>query len=119
MSALKQEPLPPLQAGHCRDLANALTLTQRMLELARANEWAQVSELETQRREHLSGCFNFSGVNADSALIAEAIAALLHLNEELMSLLKAARSEVMDQGRQFALKRKAADSYGLTEMTRL
>ncbi|MEZ5529432.1 MAG: flagellar protein FliT [Porticoccaceae bacterium] len=119
MSALKQEQLPPLHAGQCRDLASALTLTQRMLELARENDWAPVSELETQRREHLSGCFDFRGVAADSALIAEAVAALLHLNEELMSLLKTARSEVMDQGRQFALKRKAADSYGLTKMTRL
>jgi len=39
------------------------------------------------------------------------MAALLHLNEELMSKLKIARTAVMEQGREFSRQRSAASSY--------
>ncbi|WP_461520212.1 flagellar protein FliT [Porticoccus sp.] len=119
MNAALQQSLPLTQAQQCRHLASALMKTQQMLELAKAGEWARVTELELQRREDLAACFSATAMAADSALIAEAIAALLHLNEELMSCLKDARTQVMAQGREHSKRRRAAESYGVVDMNRV
>ncbi|WP_461516044.1 flagellar protein FliT [Porticoccus sp.] len=117
MNAALQERVPLPQAEQCRHLASALTLTQQMLRLADAGEWARVTELESQRREDLAACFSVTTLATDSELIAEAIAALLYLNEELMSRLKEARDQVMEQGREHAKRRRAAESYGIVDLS--
>jgi len=99
------------QVQQCRRLAQVLTLTKQMLSLAEEGEWEQVAEHELERREDLAMCFSDTNPAADAELIAEAMAALLHLNEELMSRLKVARTEVMEQGREFTRQRSAANSY--------
>ncbi|MCB1666991.1 MAG: flagellar protein FliT [Porticoccaceae bacterium] len=96
---------------HCRRLANVLSLTKTMLNHADAGEWDVVARLEVERRDDLAICFSQALQAIDSVLVAEAIAALLHLNEELMSKLKVARDSVLDQGRTLSRQQLAASSY--------
>lgn len=104
------------QAQQCRRLAHVLTLTKQMLTHADKGEWESVTELELKRRDDLSTCFAESASIADSVLIAEAIAALLHLNEELMAKLKTARDVVMEQGIEYSRNLSAVGNYQAIEV---
>jgi hypothetical protein len=95
----------------CRRLAHVLELTKEMLVHADNGEWEQVTEMELLRRDDLMLCFSKSMPAGDTQLVAEAMATLLHLNEELMAKLKVARSAVMAQGLEFAKNRDAVSSY--------
>jgi len=110
---------PPLsdQAQQCRRLATVITMTKQMLVHADHGEWEQVTELEIERRDDLNACFSDSASVADSVLIAEAIAALLHLNEELMAKLQTARDVVMEQGIEYSRNRSAVGDYKAIETT--
>lgn len=99
------------QLEHCQRLAQVLTLTKNMLAHADKGEWEQVAERELERREDLAACFSDSAPAADAELFAEAMAALLHLNEELMAKLKVARDVVMMQGREHTRNLNAVGSY--------
>ena len=111
MSAQTQNISAPEQVAQCQRLAHVLTLTKQMLVHADNGEWEQVAEQELGRRDDLAACFSDMAAAADAELIAEAMAALLHLNEELMSKLKVARSVVMEQGREYKRNRNAMTSY--------
>jgi len=74
-------------------LAAVVLLTKRMLDLARENEWEQVSESERCRQCLLQDCFEAEVQPHNSQLFSEAIAAMLHMNEELMAILAEARRE--------------------------
>jgi len=113
----QEQPLSD-QARQCRRLANVLTLTKQMLVHADKGEWENVTELELERRDDLSTCFAESTSIADSVLIAEAIAALLHLNEELMAKLKTAREVVMAQGIEYSRNLSAVGNYKAIEVER-
>lgn len=99
------------QATLCQRLAYVLGLTKDMLEHADAGEWGKVADIEQQRREDLVACFADARPSGEPELVAQAMAALLHLNEELMLMLKDARQEVMAQGEAFARNRSATQSY--------
>ncbi|MCB1710808.1 MAG: hypothetical protein KDI10_19045, partial [Halioglobus sp.] len=95
MVALKPEQQISAQVEQCRRLASVLTMTRQMLVDAGNGEWEQVAKRELERREDLAACFSDPVPAADVELVAQAMAALLHLNEELMAKLKIARTEVM------------------------
>jgi hypothetical protein len=97
--------------AQCQRLANVLTLTKQMLMHADNGEWEQVAQQELGRRDDLAACFSDRSPAADVELIAEAMAALLHLNEELMSKLKVARLAVIEQSREYKRNRNALSSY--------
>jgi len=99
------------QAQQCWRLAQLLTLTRQMLVHADQGQWEQVADRELERREDLAACFSDSVPAANTELIAEAMAVLLHLNEELMAKLKIARDEVMAQGLEYTRNRNAVGSY--------
>lgn len=86
-------------------------MTSDMLSSAKRGAWEDVAGLEKQRRGKMVDCFNYPFADDDSTLIAEAIAAILHLNDELMGILHTSRAEVMDQGQQVVRGRKAIDNY--------
>ena len=79
--------------GQCVLLANVLTMTQFMLERARKDEWDAVADLEGERRDLLNECFATAVSPEHSEIFSEALAAMLHLNEELVSLLDAAKAQ--------------------------
>ena len=70
--------------SQCRRLARVLTVTREMVALAEAGDWDAVAARE-QSTEH-------------AELVAEALAAILHLNEEMMAHLSKARDAVLQQG---------------------
>ncbi|MEQ8514150.1 MAG: flagellar protein FliT [Chromatocurvus sp.] len=97
--------------SQCRRLARVLTVTQEMLDLADAGEWDSVAEREADRREDIKHCFGEAVEPRNAELVAEALAAVLHLNEELMARLASARESVLQQGIAQARTRSAIDSY--------
>ena len=74
-------------------LAAVLLLTERMLNLAKLGNWDQVADSERCRQGLLEDCFDSEVQPHNSELFSEAIAAMLHMNEELMALLAQARTE--------------------------
>ncbi|MAT95193.1 MAG: flagellar protein FliT [Halioglobus sp.] len=101
----------PEQVHQCRRLARVLEMTRQMLAHADKDEWEQVTAIERERRDDLVQCFSEPIPLGDSELVAEALATLLHLNEELMSRLKEARSSVMEKSLEFSRQRQAVSSY--------
>ena len=83
-----------LTVGHAGLLANILVMTEEMLEAARNDQWDDVTEMEERRRQALSECFGAPIPEEYSELFTEALAAMLHMNEELISLLENAKAEV-------------------------
>ena len=87
-------------------LAAVIGITSDMLASARANEWASVTADEARRRVMLEQCFADPVKPEHSEVFAEALAVLLHMNEELTALLIAARKTIAEEGNQ-ALKNGA------------
>ena len=87
------------QSGQCLDLANVLLATDEMLRVARDANWERVTELEASRKKRLALCFAKPMLPENSQLFSEALAVMLHLNEELVSLLNQAKADVSLQYR--------------------
>ena len=74
-------------------LAAVVLLTERMLNLAKEGKWEQVTESEGCRKSLLQDCFETEVQPQNSEIFSEAIAAMLHMNEELLTCLQNARKE--------------------------
>jgi hypothetical protein len=97
--------------GQYQRLAGVLNMTRDMLALAGVGDWDRVAELERERRDDLQRCFE-QPVDADHGeLVSEALAVMLHLNDELMELLATARDTVLEQGVNQARTRVAVGRY--------
>ena len=82
------------QAWAASGLAKVLLMTENMLSLAREDSWDAVTDLEEQRREVLAACFVSPIPPSQSQIFSEALAAMLHMNEEMIGLLEAAKENV-------------------------
>ena len=80
--------------GEASKLASVLRLTQRMLEAAQQGDWVEVAEGETRRQSLLQECFQDPVEPHLAEVSAEALATMLHLNEELVALLETAKEEL-------------------------
>lgn len=80
--------------GAASSLAKVLLMTENMLTLAREDSWDAVTGLEEQRREALAACFASPIPPSQSEIFSEALAAMLHMNEEMIGLLEAAKENV-------------------------
>ena len=83
--------------GRCALLANVLILTQNMLDSARKAEWDVVTTQENDRRDLLRRCFEAPVTVEHSELFSEALAMMLHLNEELIAEVEHAKSNAAAQ----------------------
>ncbi|MDA8589772.1 flagellar protein FliT [Luminiphilus sp.] len=94
-SAVTQRCLEALLArrGQCALLANVLTRTSRMLEAARSDDWPLVTAMENKRSQLVKQCFSEPVGAENSELFSEALAIMLHMNEELVALLEAAKED--------------------------
>ena len=79
-----------------RLLADVIKQTREMLASARSEQWNTVAEMEIVRRETLRHCFEIPMFEQGNELIAEALAVILHLNEELVSELATARGKTLE-----------------------
>ena len=86
-------------------LAAVIGITSDMLASARANEWASVTADEVRRRTMLEQCFAEPVKPEYSEVFAEALAVLLHMNEELTELLTFAKGDLLKR-----LKPKSANA---------
>jgi hypothetical protein len=94
-------------------LARLITLSEEMLERARVADWDRVEELEVLRRVELEECFALQNEHP-SLLIAQALATLIHINDQVVFLVREARDRVaLAQSRDEAGQR-AAQAYQLT-----
>ena len=75
-------------------LARVVLMTEEMLQLARSDAWDSVTELEEKRGQALAQCFAAPVPPSQSELFSEALAAMLHMNEEMIGLLEAAKQNV-------------------------
>ena len=93
-SAITERCLEALLARHgqCALLANVLTRTSRMLVAAQSGDWALVTAMENKRSQLIKQCFSSPVSEENSALFSEALAIMLHMNEELVALLQAAKA---------------------------
>ena len=93
-SAITERCLEALLARHgqCALLANVLTRTSRMLVAAQSGDWALVTAMENKRSQLIKQCFSEPVSEENSALFSEALAIMLHMNEELVALLEAAKA---------------------------
>lgn len=91
-------------------LARLLQLTEKMLEYAQVGEWAEVEALEMQRKDELDMCYEMQQ-QAPSLLIAEALATLLYLNDQIVALVKIARNKLVVNHNQLARNRVLVDLY--------
>ena len=92
-------------------LARTLELTQEMLLRAQQGDWQKVADLEIARRRELELCFSIAISEAKGELVAEALAVLLHLNEELLSLLVSARDHAKRATELQSVGQAAAEIY--------
>ena len=97
--------------GQCTLLANVLLMTQKMLDLANDDEWDLVAGMEVDRRALLHECFETPVPPEHSEIFSEALAAMLHLNEELMSVLEEAKAHVAARQSDQIRTRKAITHY--------
>ena len=95
-SAITERCLEALLARHgqCALLANVLTRTSRMLVAAQSGDWALVTAMENKRSQLVKQCFSEPVSEENRALFSEALAIMLHMNEELVALLEAAKANV-------------------------
>ena len=93
-SAITERCLEALLARHgqCALLANVLTRTSRMLVAAQSGDWALVTAMENKRSQLIKQCFSEPVSEENRALFSEALAIMLHMNEELVALLEAAKA---------------------------
>ena len=92
-------------------LADVVILSEEMLSFARENNWDVVTSYETKRRELLRECFSQPVPDAQSELFSQALAAMLHMNEELIELLEAAKSNVAIKRTDVQYKMKSLSHY--------
>lgn len=107
----KLSALTSSDAGQYQRLAGVLNMTRDMLACAGAGEWDRVAELERERRDDLQQCFSQAVDAEHGELVSEALAVMLHLNDELMDLLASARDAVLEQGVNQVRTRSALGSY--------
>lgn len=93
-SAVTERCLEALLArrGQCALMANVLTRTSRMLDAARSGDWTLVAAMENKRGQLVKQCFSEPVSAENSEIFSEALAIMLHMNEELVALLNAAKA---------------------------
>ena len=99
-SAVTERCLEALLArrGQCALMANILTRTSRMLDVARSGDWTLVAAMEKQARSAGEAVFLRAVVQKNSEIFSEALAIMLHMNEELVALLNAKTNASVKHG---------------------
>ncbi|MET0066187.1 MAG: flagellar protein FliT [Candidatus Thiodiazotropha sp.] len=93
------------------NLDQATDLSQRILNLARNAEWAEMERLDRERLPLLQTLFNGSEPLADVEAFEDQIQAILALNEEALVVCSQARGGMQKKGRNLKLGRVALQAY--------
>lgn len=98
------------ERGRRFQLARVLKVTEQMLEQANAGNWDQVEDLEAQRSLELQECFALQD-DSPSELVAEALATLIYLNEQLVQIVRYARERAAAERVEHRRALQAASAY--------
>ncbi|MDJ0877694.1 MAG: hypothetical protein QNI86_03730 [Halieaceae bacterium] len=93
-------------------LERLVRCTEQMLESAGKGDWDAVELLARERDVGLADCFAGQDDSRGPRETADAIAALLVLNDRLVAQVADARSSAMDQLATLKRQRQGHDSYG-------
>ena len=112
-SAVTERCLEALLArrGQCALMANVLTRTSRMLDAARSGDWTLVAAMENKRSQLVKQCFSEPVSPENSEIFSEALAIMLHMNEELVALLNTAKANASVKHGDDRKKHKAVAHY--------
>jgi hypothetical protein len=81
------------------NLAQAIDLSQQIIELGKQGEWKQVQALDSKRLSLLQSLFSDTAFEAQRGKFREQIEKLLRLNEEAVAICTQARSVSMANSR--------------------
>lgn len=98
------------ERGRRFQLARVLQVTEQMLEQANAGNWDEVEELEVQRSLEIEECFQMQS-EEPSELVAEALATLIYLNEQLVQIVRYAREQAATERYQHRRALSVASAY--------
>lgn len=91
-------------------LARLLRSTEEILYCAQLGDWESVETMEKQRQEELIACFSV-GNTEPSPLIAEALATLLYMNNQIADLVKKAKADLVREQQQMESQKSIAGKY--------
>ena len=113
------EVMRPVQVHDERrvQLVRLLQLTEEMIECAQRQDWTSVDQIEQQRRSDLEACFAGTFSVDTTPIMAEAVAALIHLNERLVSIVGTAREKAAAAALSLRSGKSAMAGYRATEET--
>jgi hypothetical protein len=89
--------LARIAAGQRTLIRLALEKTHEMLDQARSGNWEEIAGLEKERSLVLEQCFHIAIVPENAEIFSETLAVMLHMNEELVALLNAAKADAAIQ----------------------
>ena len=95
-------------------LAKLLRCTEAMLVSAQNGDWKSVEELENSRKVELMACFSDCS-HEDPPLFAEALAALIYLNEQITTLVRQAKDELLSTRQELQHAKNVAGNYQHTQ----
>lgn len=91
-------------------LARLLRCTEEILICAQKGDWESVEELENSRKKEIAACFSEQR-HEETPLIAEALATLIYLNEQITDLVIQAKSDLLNERQAFNSSRLATENY--------
>lgn len=92
-------------------LASVLLQTSQMLDAARSGDWTQVIAMEHKRSQLVEQCFSEPVGASNSEIFSEALATMLHMNEEVVALLNAAKVHASVKHDDYRKKHEAIAHY--------
>lgn len=92
------------------ELARLLRSTEEIMHCAQVGDWESVETLEKQRQLELAACFAGEGEES-SPLVAEALATLLHMNNQIADLVRKAKNDLVEEQQRMESQRSVADQY--------
>lgn len=91
-------------------LAKLLRCTEEMLACAQNGDWESVEEMENSRKDEVRACFS-NPDHLDTPLIAEALATLIYLNEQISKLVQDAKNKVLASRQKYSNNSQAVSQY--------
>lgn len=92
-------------------LPEILSMTEKMGEDARADDWEKVRELEQERQKLIDSCFPLDESIEDPRLAGEQIKSVLELDKQLMALAKTQQQMLSNTLAKLSQGRQATKAY--------
>ena len=100
-----------VRGQHLQDLSAALAVTERMLGVAKDDDWQKLAELETSRRGLIQAAFSSPVPPADAALVADLIGRIQAANKDLVGFSSESRDRIAGALSTLAAGRRARSAY--------